>query len=299
MSKKQSNKVAKIRKVLAALPALIIFLLPILFGGIWLKGLVMANEGRPAYSQKQLTSFRDSRYPVETGELKPFDEPVITITFDDGWESAYHDGLPVLEKYGIKSTQYILGDHFDDPLYMSEAQAHDIQTDGHEIAPHTMTHPDLTTLDDSKLDWELGESDRLLTAKFGPMQDFATPFGASNQNVVAHAKPFYRSIRNTAADPAVLDNDDINVRETFNQYNINAYTVRSTTTTEDLQKLIDYAKARKGWLVLTYHQVDDKNSFWSVKHETLDAQLKQIRDSGVRTAPMGQVLDTLHVKGGQ
>src|SRR5690606_19508559 len=143
-------------------------------------------------------------------DIQPFSEPLITVTFDDGWESIYSAGLPVLEKYCIKSTQYILGGHFEDYLYLSEDQVRSFQAAGHEVASHTMTHPNLTFLPDDKLTWELGESYKILSGKFGPVKDFATPLGAHNPRVVEQIKKYYRSHRNTASDPLEIEDVDIN-----------------------------------------------------------------------------------------
>jgi len=297
---RKQSRVAKIRSKAIDLLVLLIFLLPAFMSIMWIHSVFASADHREVFSSEQLSAFHDNRYPVDSGSVKPFDEPLITITFDDGWESTYSEGLPLLEKYGIASTHYILGDNFGNPEYLSLAQAHALQDAGHEIAAHTMTHPDLTKLSHDKLDWELSESDRLLTKEFGNIQDFATPLGASNDSVVAQTKFYYRSLRNTASDPAVLNGDDINTRDKFNPYNINAYTVRSTTKPEDIQRLIDYTIQTKGWLVLTYHDVgDSESSFWAVKPQDIDNQLRQVRDSRVRTATMGKVLDTLYPKVGK
>jgi peptidoglycan/xylan/chitin deacetylase (PgdA/CDA1 family) len=227
------------------------------------------------------------------GDIEPFSEPIITVTFDDGWESAYSEGFKVLEKYNIKTTQYILGGHFGDEAYLSEEQVHSMQEAGHEIAAHSMTHPDLTSLTEDKVEWELGESDRVLSDKFGAMREFATPLGASNDMVLKHLKKYYRSHRNTIGDATVADDTDINIGQTFNRYNINAFTIRKSTTYEELKNLIDYTIQRKGWLVITYHQVDDSSSDFAVAPKTLASQLQLIREKQIRTATLGQVLDAI------
>ena len=288
--RKQLASAHKVKKAVTSLMVLLIFLLPAVLGLQWIYSVMGGRDSRKVYSPPQQAEFNKGN-PSSADALRPFDEPLITITFDDGWESAYTEGMPILEKYGIKPTHYILGDQFDDPQYLSEAQARSLQAAGHEIAAHTMTHRDLTTLTEDQVEWEQSESDKRLTSIFGPIREFATPLGASNDLVLRHTKPYYRSMRNTAGDPATMSDIDINVRENFDQYNINAYTVRDTTTTEDIQKMIDYTVRRKGWLVLTYHQVGDQESHWAVSKQVLDTHMKLIKDSKVRTATMGQVLD--------
>jgi peptidoglycan/xylan/chitin deacetylase (PgdA/CDA1 family) len=297
MRKQAQNLAARIKKTLVAMIVLLIFLFPGIVTAKWVKEVLVGNETRKVYSQSEIQAFSDTNCTVNAEGVRPFDEPLITITFDDGWETIYSNGLPALEKYCIESTQYILGNHFDDPLYLSADQTRSLQRAGHEVASHTMTHPNLTQFNPDQLEWELGESSRQLT-EFGTIRDFASPLGASNPQTLAAIKKYYRSHRNTVGDPTNGVADvDINVRATFNPYQINAYTVRDSTTIEELQAMIDYTIEHKGWLVLTYHQVDNSGAHYGVTKSVLQEHLKLVHDSRVRTPTMGQVLDAWEAKG--
>lgn len=293
MSKKKPTIAARVKKFLTSTLVLFVFAVPAILGGLWLQGIITGGDNRDLYSAREVNSFKDPDCLTNIENIRPFEEPLITITFDDGWESVYSNAFRVLEANCIKSTQYVLGDHFHDLNYLSSSQTRSMQDAGHEIASHTMSHPDLTRLSAEQLAWELGESDRELTRRFGEIREFASPLGANNKTVLAEAKKYYRSHRNTVADPEVVGDEDINVRETFDPYQINAYTVRSTTTPEDIQRLIDYTIKRKGWLVLTYHQIDDEGGYYAVTPGVLDQHLKLIRKNGVRTPTMGYVLDMI------
>ncbi len=96
-----------------------------------------------------------------------FQEPLVTVTFDDGFESVYKDAMPLLQRYGIRSTQYVLPGETKDQQYISWKQIQKMQDAGHEIACHSMTHPDLTTLSDADLDYQLRECKAELTNRNG------------------------------------------------------------------------------------------------------------------------------------
>lgn len=293
MTKNRNSHAVRAKKFLGSAVILGIFFLPLLLSGVWVYQVVNSGDKRKVYSQADIVKMNGG-CTVDVADIKPFDEPLITITFDDGWESIYTNGLEPMEQQCIKSTQYILGDHFADPQYLSEKQVRSMQQAGHEVASHTMTHPDLTTLTAQELEWELGEADKSLTKKFGDAREFASPLGASNDSVLEHIKKYYRSHRNTVGDPGNGVTDvDINVRETFDPYKINAYTVRNTTTADDIRNLIAYTKQRKGWLILTYHQVDDSDAHYAVTRAMLEEHLQIVKDSQVRTPVMGQVLDAI------
>lgn len=282
----------QIKKWIASMVVLLIFLFPIAVSARWIVGIADLRDKRSVFSDKTLRSLANG-CQQSTKELHPFAEPLVTITFDDGWESIYSQGLPILEKYCIKSTQYILGDHFEDENYMSEKQVLSLQQHGHEIASHTMTHPNLTILGDDELDWELRESKYTLSTRFGTIYDLASPLGAYDERVLAVAKKYYRSHRNTAADPQTIDHKDVNIKEYFDRYEIIAYTVRQETTLEDIQKLLDYTKKHNGWLVLNYHQVDDSYQHYAVNAATLEEHLRLIARSKVRTPAFGNVLQAI------
>lgn len=293
------NRLAWFKKVTQSSAALLIFVLPLVFTIQWTYQIAEGSrDPRRVFGESEIGAFRTQDCGGQPdGAFEPFSDPIITVTFDDGWESIYSQGLRVLEACNIKSTQYILGDHFDERLYLSEDQVRSLQAAGHEIAGHSMTHPDLTRITEPELAWEVGESKSVLSGKFGTVQDFATPLGASNDLVLKYVKKHYRSHRNTVADVSVVTDEDINVRETFDRYHINAFTVRRNTTLDELKRLIDYTIQRKGWLVITYHQVDGENpSEYAVSPQVLETHLRLIRESNIRPATLGEVLDAMGQK---
>ncbi len=73
-----------------------------------------------------------------------------------------------------------------------------------------------------------------------------------------------------------------------------AVTLRSDTTVAQLQAAIDYTVKNNGWLVLNYHQIDDKgNSQFALTDKLLEEQLQAINKAPVRIVTMGQALDAL------
>lgn len=246
------------------------------------------------------TLFGDSRSVITTqlltpgySTIAPFDEPLLTITFDDGWESIYSNGLPILQRHNVRTTQYVLSGVFDDPLYMSENQVQSLQQSGHDIASHTVDHPDLTALSPLELGYQLTTAKADLNAKFGAVVDFASPLNAYSETTLAEIKQHYRSHRNTNANLSAIDSYDVNTRESFNIYNIVALTITQHTTTTELELLITYAKAHNAWIVLNYHQIDESNTRYAVTPQEFDTQLRTILASGIKMPTIREVLDVL------
>ena len=237
---------------------------------------------------------------VDEVSLPPqlFQEPLITVTFDDGFESIYKAVMPLLQKYGIHTTQYILAGNTDDPNYVSWSQVGQMQEAGHEIACHSMSHPDLTTLDEVNLDYQLRQCKVELTSRFGVISDFASPYGSSNPHTLAAVSQYFDSQRNTNGDPTNGVSDvDVNTVDNFDRFNIIGVTVSHNTKVDDLRKLVDYAKAINGWLVLTYHQADEgTGSQFGVDPAKLDAQFKFLSQTDVRIVTMHEALQATRLQ---
>lgn len=289
--RKQVRLRRKLAKTLVSVFVLAVFITPGLLTTKWAVSMAMSRDPRKV---SNVASLQIRAADKTSALLKPLDQPLITVSFDDGWESVYTKGLPPLQKHGLHTTQYIITGVFDNPSYMSVAQLKSMQSAGHQIAAHTVTHADLTSLDDSQLNHELSGSQMILNTDFGgPVKDFTSPYGAYNAHTLQMIGKYYRSQKNAEGDPAANELEAINVKGTFNPLNIKSYSVRRSTTLYDLSKLIKAAQAHNGWLVLTYHQIDYSNQEFSVTPQVFEDQLSLLDNTNVRSATVGQVMDVL------
>jgi len=223
-----------------------------------------------------------------------FSEPLVSVTFDDGWESVYQQAMPLLQTYGIHTTQYIISGNADNPLYLSWDQIATIQKSGHEIACHTVNHRNLTTLNDKDLQAQLGGCLDTLGKRYGAIWDFASPYGAENAHTLSAISKYFSSQRNTNGDPKNGVSDvDVNLASNFNRYDIIGVTVERNTSVAQLKSLVDYAKAHNAWVVLTYHQADDGNSQYGLDPSELKKQLAFLSKSDIRIVTVHQALSSL------
>ena len=85
-----------------------------------------------------------------SGKTLP-DNPVI-LTFDDGHEDIYRNVFPILQKYNMRATVFIVTDHIGMKNYLTWDEARALQNGGFiDFESHTMTGKDLTTLRGDKL----------------------------------------------------------------------------------------------------------------------------------------------------
>jgi peptidoglycan/xylan/chitin deacetylase (PgdA/CDA1 family) len=110
------------------------------------------------------------------------------ISFDDGMRNNYTTALPILQTYGIPATVYVTIGFIDgvspwigarsDNRMLSEHEIRELAHAGWELGAHTMTHPDLSTLDYRACRHEIEDSATALQRIVGaPVETFAYPFG--------------------------------------------------------------------------------------------------------------------------
>lgn len=100
-------------------------------------------------------------------------KPII-LTFDDGYEDAYTNALPILQKYHFTGTFFIIKSRINQPAYLSSYQISAMLQNGMEIGSHTVNHVNLSTASIEKQMYELVQS-----KQSSPV--FAYPSGKYNQ----------------------------------------------------------------------------------------------------------------------
>jgi peptidoglycan/xylan/chitin deacetylase (PgdA/CDA1 family) len=138
----------------------------------------------------------------QNGTLRP---KSIALTFDDGYADNLIHALPVLQRHQVKATIYVVVDRHDRDwstykkahhnsgelareTKLSDAQVMTLVNSGLiEIGSHTLTHANLSTLDDAIRRQELALSRQALQGLTGQsIESFAYPFGIySHADVLA------------------------------------------------------------------------------------------------------------------
>lgn len=105
----------------------------------------------------------------------------VALTFDDGPAPIYtRQILAILKENNIKATFFLVGTNAKKyPELVKE-----IYEQGHVIASHSMTHPQLTKLTNDKLEWEVSTPNKIIADIIGTKPlCLRYPFGLSNSHV--------------------------------------------------------------------------------------------------------------------
>jgi peptidoglycan/xylan/chitin deacetylase (PgdA/CDA1 family) len=102
------------------------------------------------------------------------------LTFDDGYRDFYTDAYPLLKKYKIKSTLYMISGYIGRNDFLTQKQLREIAASGLvEIGSHTVSHISLAKATPAQSRLQIFESKRALETQIGtPVATFAYPFGA-------------------------------------------------------------------------------------------------------------------------
>ncbi len=139
-------------------------------------------------------NFFDIRAIIEGKKNIP-DKPVM-LTFDDGYEDNYLMAFPLLKKYGMTATIFLIGNPairsniWDEktgepcaPL-LNDRQIQEMIEEGIEFGSHTMNHNKLNLCSSKEAEVEITESKKMLEQKLTTeIISFAYPYGLLNEQI--------------------------------------------------------------------------------------------------------------------
>lgn len=214
----------------------------------------------------------------------PFDQGMVSLAFDDGWQSSFNNGLPIINLAGFKTTQYLSTSFLDTPDYLTTSEVSLLQQSGHEIGAHSINHTDLTTLNESQIRLEVTQSRvNLLNMGFDSVISFAPPFGNTNDLITRIIQESGFISSRTAN---VIDSG-FNYKDT-NPYFLKNQSMENTTTFSQIKSLIDTAINNKSWVILVFHQIDFSESQYSITPIMLQSIVDYLKQTGIKVVKVSQ-----------
>ena len=118
---------------------------------------------KPELMEEQLQYLTENGYDTiffeDLYNIDQYDKPVI-LTFDDGYLDNYTKLFPLLQKYNCKATIFVINQYIGNDIhYTNPDQLLEMANSGLvSIQSHTVTHPNLDTLDIEEQRYELEQS---------------------------------------------------------------------------------------------------------------------------------------------
>jgi peptidoglycan/xylan/chitin deacetylase (PgdA/CDA1 family)/glycosyltransferase involved in cell wall biosynthesis len=117
-------------------------------------------------------------------QKKSFARDTVIITFDDGFKNFYQFAYPILKKYQIPATCFIITSKVGNPVdnFMNWEEINELLNDGLiTIGSHTISHESLPTLNDLQLQNEIRGSKDILEKNLDmTVEFFSYPYGTRN-----------------------------------------------------------------------------------------------------------------------
>lgn len=152
-------------------------------------GIFSSNKGlfiSPRLFERQLAELKAHGFAACEPGLVTNPGCRLAITFDDGYESAFKHALEFLRQYDFPAIQYLPAGYLGKrsswdrkgEKIMDHSQVHDWLQAGHLIGAHTVSHPHLTKVNETRARDEIGDSRKILEDKFGvEVRHFCYPYG--------------------------------------------------------------------------------------------------------------------------
>lgn len=165
--------------------------------------------------ERHLQYLREHHEVVDLDELldwmkgvRTTERPPCVITFDDGWLDNYTVAYPLLRKYGLPGTIFLISEKVGESHLLSWAQVHEMRQHRISFGSHTATHPVLTEIGDAAVTDELSISRARLERELAaPCRWFCYPKGRFDDRSLGLARQLYVGALSTIEGPVAKDSD--------------------------------------------------------------------------------------------
>ncbi len=214
--------------------------------------------------------------------------PVASFTFDDFPKTAWTVAGPILAQHRALATYYTSGSRCG--TFADGSQQYDredlaaVASAGHEIGCHSFAHVDASTMSDAELEADTQKNLEFIRETVGDvsLSSFAYPNGDVNPRAKLHyarAFPTSRGIHG-GVNAGMLDLAQLRIVSLSN----------CGREPGSLQRWLEEARAKNGWLIFITHDVTEKPEFWGCTPKLFDEALAETRRAGLEILPVKSAL---------
>lgn len=148
---------------------------------------------KPGDFEKQIKYIAENGYKTLFADEFERDENNIIITFDDGYEDNYYNVFPVLKKYNVKATIFMIAENIGNEGFLTAKQIKEMSESGLvSFGSHGYSHVDLTKISDTQSDTELFMPKKILKEITGKeVKAISYPYGFANEKIRKKASKYY------------------------------------------------------------------------------------------------------------
>ncbi len=197
--------------------------------------------------------------PYEIGTWRGFRDSAVSYTFDDNSPKQFSVAQPMFEERGLSATFFCIVGNLSDSRW---AEIENAAANGHEIASHSMTHPNLSELADDVVEAELSDSKLLIEEHTGQKcVSHAYPYcSVPKQSITSKYYHFARSCNGSLVPSSPS----------------NFLTIGALGPDNGMDVPSDDAANSGRWLVWLIHGIDDDAACCPIDSQLLEANLDHV-----------------------
>jgi len=206
--------------------------------------------------------------PYQVGTWPEFKNCAVSYTFDDGCANQFTKAIPLFDEFGYKLTLFTVtgwGPNW--------TKLQSVAKNGHEVANHTATHPDLSKMTVANQKTELETSNNLINSKVASQKSvtMATPYCAKGNDSLANQ--YFIAVRGCSGQ--------IEGKTPASFYNVSSVVCgdQGLNKVKDYKTKADQAATSKGWLVYLLHEIDNGSGYSPLSSDTLRATLEYLKEN--------------------
>jgi peptidoglycan/xylan/chitin deacetylase (PgdA/CDA1 family) len=234
-------------------------------------------------------------------------QAAVSLSWDDARDSQVPVGIPLLDKFGVKATFFVVPENVAKNVDGWKKAA----ASGHEIGNHTLTHPCTGNLDFAlrnaledfslaKIQGEISSANERIQTMLGVTPAvFAYPCGNSWVGRGVDARSFIPFVASHFIVGRLWRNEGLNNPRIVDIAQAHSYEIDGVTF-DELVPVLDEARRDGKWIIFAGHEIN-KNGAQTTKTATLERLLPYLKDprQGFWLAPVGTVGKYLRDNPGQ
>lgn len=149
---------------------------------------------RPSELESQIRALVEKGYNfVFADEYSYSDERTVIMSFDDGYIDNYTEMFPIIKKYNVKVTVFMITSYIGGADYLSRDMIKEMSESGLvSFQSHTHTHTVVTGADETKLRYEFSTSKNILEDITGrEVKALCYPTGKYNSHAMSVASEYF------------------------------------------------------------------------------------------------------------
>ncbi|MBP7194388.1 MAG: polysaccharide deacetylase family protein [Candidatus Cloacimonetes bacterium] len=219
------------------------------------------------------------------------DQPatIVCLTFDDAHASVYHQALPILERYGLRASNFVNSALLDGSETMTWDQVVSLSKDyGWETGAHGLSHVNLAELSYPEARQQI-LSDRQLLVDHGlNPRSFALPYGVCPIDYYDLILPYFDNLRGS---------NDIPMHSPVDRLNLGYLPFQSGWDAQRVKARISRGVAnREALVIIGFHRIATPGEGYADNCPAagLEEICRWLRDSGLEVMTISEAMAALH-----